>query len=145
MKVSRRRRLFPSHDRASTPPTRSQRSHHLARMSRRQVIRLLIGGGALAIEAGGVGAFSLGLASKLGKGIHPSPSLHSPAGAIIGQKTQARNTARYFINPKDGKQSLLVHLPDGKFVAYEQACTHRGVFVDYDPATHRLVCPAHGA
>jgi Rieske Fe-S protein len=31
------------------------------------------------------------------------------------------------------------------FVAYEQRCTHTGVLVNYDPATHHLVCPAHGA
>ncbi|HEU5370699.1 MAG TPA: Rieske 2Fe-2S domain-containing protein, partial [Ktedonobacterales bacterium] len=36
-------------------------------------------------------------------------------------------------------------LPDGSFVAYEKACTHRGVYVAYDQASHRFVCPAHGA
>jgi len=30
-------------------------------------------------------------------------------------------------------------------VAYEQACTHQAVTVHYDPATHTLVCPAHGS
>jgi Rieske Fe-S protein len=112
-------------------------------MSRRQAMRFLITGGALLLEAGGLGAFTLGLAGKLVQSPHPSPPLLT--GAMIGQTTQARNTARDFLNPRTGKQSLLIHLPDGSFVAYEKACTHKGVFVNYDPATHHLVCPAHGA
>jgi thiosulfate dehydrogenase [quinone] large subunit len=30
-------------------------------------------------------------------------------------------------------------------VAYEKACTQEGGVVQYDPGTHTLVCPAHGA
>jgi Rieske Fe-S protein len=30
-------------------------------------------------------------------------------------------------------------------VAYEKACTHQGVPVRYNPATHKLVCPKHNA
>jgi len=36
-------------------------------------------------------------------------------------------------------------LPNGTLVAYERACTHVGVSVDYNSKTHMLVCPAHGA
>ncbi len=66
-------------------------------------------------------------------------------GATIGTTTLAANSFLAFTNPADKKDSLLIHLPDGTFVAYERACTHQGVNVNYDPATHLLVCPLHGA
>jgi serine/threonine protein kinase/Rieske Fe-S protein len=66
-------------------------------------------------------------------------------GTIIGQTTLALNSAADFKNPADGQDSLLIHLPDKKFVAYEKACTHQQVSVYYNPATKQLVCPAHGA
>jgi Rieske Fe-S protein/tRNA A-37 threonylcarbamoyl transferase component Bud32 len=66
-------------------------------------------------------------------------------GHVIGSTNQALNTSVTFTNPADGKESLLVHLPSNNFVAYERACTHEGVAVNYDPATQRFVCPAHGA
>ena len=73
----------------------------------------------------------------------PSPPAHS--GMVIGHTNQAINTAQGFTNPADGHGSLLVHLPNSNFVAYEKACTHEGVAVYYDGNSHLLVCPAHGA
>ncbi|HEY4036770.1 MAG TPA: protein kinase [Ktedonobacteraceae bacterium] len=64
---------------------------------------------------------------------------------IIGQTTMALNSANSFKNPADGQGSVLIHLPNSKFVAYERACTHEQVPVNYNPATKQLVCPAHGA
>ncbi len=55
------------------------------------------------------------------------------------------NSSMTIVNPADGKNSLIIHLTNGNFVAYESACTHVGVTVAYDPASHTLVCPAHGA
>jgi len=67
-------------------------------------------------------------------------------GTVIGNTTTlALNSASNFTNPADGSPSLLIHLPDGKFVAAEGACTHEGVQVKYHPDTHTLICPLHGA
>jgi serine/threonine protein kinase/Rieske Fe-S protein len=66
-------------------------------------------------------------------------------GTAIGSASQLKNTSQQFSNPADGKASLLVHLPNGTFVAYKQACTHEGVAVNYDPGTQTFICPAHGA
>ena len=66
-------------------------------------------------------------------------------GLVIGAATQAANSAVAFTNPGDQKESLLVHLVGGNFAAYEQACTHEGVPVNYHPQTQTFICPAHGA
>jgi serine/threonine protein kinase/Rieske Fe-S protein len=66
-------------------------------------------------------------------------------GKVVGSAAQAKNTAVAFTNPADQKASLLMHLPTGTFTAFERGCTHEGVNVNYDPGTHTLVCPAHGA
>jgi Rieske Fe-S protein len=76
----------------------------------------------------------------------PSPT-PTPAhtGVVIGYSSQPGNSANDFINPADGSASTLIHLPNNNFAAYETACTHQGVPVHYNPATHKLVCPKHGA
>ena len=66
-------------------------------------------------------------------------------GAAIGSVKQMGNSSVEFTNPADKKMGLLIRLPGGTFAAYERACTHEGVNVNYDPATKMLVCPAHGA
>jgi Rieske Fe-S protein len=56
-----------------------------------------------------------------------------------------------FTNPTTGLADILVHLsskeapPNGKFVAYDRACTHQKVLVNYDPNTGKLICPLHGS
>jgi len=34
---------------------------------------------------------------------------------------------------------------NGNWVAGERSCTHQGAWVNYDPTSGHLVCPAHGA
>lgn len=66
-------------------------------------------------------------------------------GTVIGSTSMGTNSSQGFTNPADGQGSLLIHLPNGNFVAYERACTHVGVAVYYDGGRQQLVCPAHGA
>lgn len=66
-------------------------------------------------------------------------------GTVIASTSMPVNMARNFTNPASGNGSILVHLANGNFAAYDRACTHQGVAVDYDPGSHQLVCPAHGA
>lgn len=75
----------------------------------------------------------------------PTPTPPQHTGTVIGYTSQATNSGKTFTNPKDGNSSMLVHLPNGNFVACERQCTHEGVNVNYDSGTQKLVCPAHGA
>jgi serine/threonine protein kinase/Rieske Fe-S protein len=78
----------------------------------------------------------------------PQPTPTAPpshTGTVIGYTSQPTNSGKNFTNPADGNGSILVHLPNGNFVACERQCTHAGVNVNYDPGSNQLVCPAHGA
>ncbi len=55
------------------------------------------------------------------------------------------NSAADFTLPSNGDPGVLVHLDNGKFVAYDAACTHAGCPVSYDPGSKLLLCPCHGA
>ena len=72
-----------------------------------------------------------------------APANKKTGPVIADQKKLAVNTAQDFTNPIDNHPAILVHLPDGKFAAYDKACTHQGVAVAYDPQTNKLVCPLH--
>jgi len=71
----------------------------------------------------------------------------APAGmTFLGNvKGLPPNSAGQYTDPTSGDPALLVHLPDGHFVAYDAACTHAGCTVEYDPTQHELACPCHGA
>jgi serine/threonine protein kinase/Rieske Fe-S protein len=62
-------------------------------------------------------------------------------GTVIGSKAMAPNSSVVFNNNQD----LLIRLANGNFVAYNRACTHQGVPINYDPITKNMVCPLHGA
>ena len=66
-------------------------------------------------------------------------------GVVVGTTNLAANSSKVFNNPANQNSSLLIHLANGNFVAYDRACTHVGVMVNYDPQSQQIVCPAHGA
>lgn len=101
------------------------------RISRRKVVAVLATGGVVAAGT------ALGI-NLLGGNTNQQAQQNNAANL-------AKNAALNFTNPANGKASVLVHLSNGNFAAYERACTHVGVYVNYDPAQKLLVCPAHGA
>ncbi|MBA2391594.1 MAG: protein kinase [Ktedonobacteraceae bacterium] len=112
------------------------------KISRRRTTALLAGG----LVAGIVGIGGISLAQNLSTGKAPQTAqANLPTNS--GQTAQAPNSAVALVDTRqpDHRQRLLVHLPDGNFIAYKQGCTHTGVLVNYDPKTKLLVCPAHGA
>jgi thiosulfate dehydrogenase [quinone] large subunit len=44
-----------------------------------------------------------------------------------------------------GDPGVIVHLADGRFVAFDAVCTHAGCTVEWDRADAVLRCPCHGA
>jgi serine/threonine protein kinase/Rieske Fe-S protein len=121
----------------------SRRKQSRRGINRRQALALLMVGGGLVI--GGVSLGSTNLAQLVNEAPHRASSSMPAAKKALAHMNQPLNSAQVFINPRDGKQGLLIRLPGGAYVAYERACTHVGVAVSYDQNTHLLVCPAHGS
>ena len=79
-------------------------------------------------------------ATSRARSVAPGP------GVLLGSvRTLARNQARAYTDPASGDPALLLHLADGRYVAYDAVCTHAGCTVQYDPTRRQLVCPCHGA
>jgi thiosulfate dehydrogenase [quinone] large subunit len=76
-----------------------------------------------------------------------APSNAAPTGGVLlgNASVVPVNQAGYYTDPASGDPALLVHLPDGRFVAFDAVCTHAGCTVQYDPSQQLFVCPCHGA
>jgi serine/threonine protein kinase/Rieske Fe-S protein len=139
------------------PATQEQKSRPKPRKVKRRRVLAMLAAGAVVLGAGGVLAWEVehnGGGSHLPQSGPGNADNHSPVatkvttghqGTLIGASTQASNSAVTFTNPVNQQEGLLVHLVNGAFAAYEQACTHEGVPVNYHPETRTFICPAHGA
>jgi thiosulfate dehydrogenase (quinone) large subunit len=77
-----------------------------------------------------------------------TPAAGSTPGAptTIAQASAVQtNSSVSFTLPSNGDPGVLVHLSNGKFVAFDATCTHAGCPVQYDPGSQLLLCPCHGA
>jgi thiosulfate dehydrogenase [quinone] large subunit len=77
----------------------------------------------------------------------PRAAGSAPAGqTLLGSvKSLSVNSAASYTDPQSGDPALLIHLANGKFVAFDAVCTHAGCTVEYDPTQQEIVCPCHGA
>jgi Rieske Fe-S protein len=66
-----------------------------------------------------------------------------PAQPIARASEVPEGGAVYFNYPAPDDQAMLLHLPDGRFVAYSQRCTHLSCAVYYQAEQGRLYCPCH--
>ncbi len=142
-------------------PTNVRRNYRAQATLKKQSRRNFLWG----VVTGGAGMLGLVWLSSL---FHTSPQTpNSPASNSVGTAPQATDTATSgtpqtpgviaqvsqvpansaadFTLPSNGDPGVLVHLDNGKFVAYDAACTHAGCPVSYDPGSKLLLCPCHGA
>ena len=81
----------------------------------------------------------------------PVPATQPAQGATTGGKVLAKaanvpvNSAVTFPIDNQKNPGVLVHVSEGKFVAYDSTCTHEQCAVSYDSTSKLLACPCHGA
>ena len=93
-------------------------------------------------STGGSGTSSL---PTVASGSTPSGTTGASANVIARTSDVPSNSAATFTLQSTGDPGVLVHLEDGRFVAFDATCTHAGCPVQYDSASHDLYCPCHGA
>ncbi len=130
-----------------------------ARISRRRALTFIAAGGGAAAAIAAVAIFGsryLGGNTSPSNTLTPVPGTSTagttrPTSSGQGKTILARtsdiplNSAKAF--PLAGKNNpgLLIHLPDGRFVAFDSTCTHAGCPVTYSTQDKLLECPCHGA
>jgi len=148
------------------PYVRSAQSRP-ARISRRRALTFIAAGGGAAAAIAAVAIFGsrylAGNTSPTLRGPLPTPDASTsvtntsavgttgPSSSGQGKTILARtsdipsNSAKTF--PLSGKSNpgVLIHLPDGRFVAFDSTCTHAGCMVMYSTQDKLLECPCHGA
>jgi thiosulfate dehydrogenase [quinone] large subunit len=77
----------------------------------------------------------------------PTLAPAAPAGGrLLGTASSVpTGGAATFIDAKTGDEVVVVQATAGTFTGFDGACTHDGCPVDYAAASHKLVCPCHGA
>jgi thiosulfate dehydrogenase [quinone] large subunit len=88
---------------------------------------------------------NIGSGSPNGSATATPPAASTPGAAIAQVSAVPDNSAVTFTIPSNGDPGVLIHLSNGKFVAFDATCTHAGCPVDYDPSSQHLLCPCHGA
>jgi thiosulfate dehydrogenase [quinone] large subunit len=119
--------------------------------SRRTILRVF--GAAAVVAVGEVLALGLRAASGAGNAPSANPGTAPTGGGgggsnanVIGNsKNIPLNSAATFNVAGNNDPGVLVHLPDGNFVAYDAVCTHAGCTVAYNNKSKHLECPCHGS
>jgi Rieske Fe-S protein len=128
-------------------------------ISRRRALGFIAAGGGVAAAVLAVALFSK---NYLGGNTAPastSSTNSSPANTPIANQTEATsqgnvlahssaipsNSAQTFPIAGQENPGIIVHLSDGRFVAFDSTCTHAGCAVIYSQQDKLLECPCHSA
>ena len=130
-----------------------------APISRRRVLGYIAAGGGAAAAILAVALFSK---NYLGGNTAPastsstnSPPANTPIANQTGSSSQGNvlantsaipsNSAKTFPIAGQENPGIIVHLSDGRFVAFDSTCTHAGCAVIYSQQDKLLECPCHSA
>jgi len=130
-----------------------------APISRRRALGFIAAGGAAAAAILAVALFSK---NYLGGNTAPastsstnSPPANTPIANQTGTSSQGNVIAHTSAIPTNSAQTfhiagqenpgIIVHLSDGRFVAFNSTCTHAGCAVTYSQQDKLLECPCHSA
>ncbi|MBI4321837.1 MAG: Rieske 2Fe-2S domain-containing protein [Chloroflexi bacterium] len=104
-----------------------------ALVTRRDYLRLLV-----------LTSFGLfvGTAGVAGAALLNGPTAY-PRTRVAEAAALPAGKALNFVYPTADDPAILVHLPDGRFRAFSQTCTHLACPVFWNAARGRLVCPCH--
>jgi thiosulfate dehydrogenase [quinone] large subunit len=137
--------------RVAAPPTPSMFPRKAALRGLGTAAGLVVGGGIVGAIAraltpnGSQAGASTAMPTATGSGAAAGSGAQAGQTLLGSVKSLAVNSAAAYTDPGSGDPALLIHLPDGTFVAYDAVCTHAGCTVQYDPTQHQMVCPCHGA
>lgn len=127
-----------SHDQSHT-------KHSNSRISRRDALKAAVLFGAVAL---------LLPALRLADFLFPPKATGLKYPRLLVAKTSdvAAGKSLLFEYPSQDRSAILIHLPDGNFVAYDALCTHLGCSVHFDQVPvkgwesnpEQIFCPCHG-
>ena len=103
--------------------------------SRRQFLKFL-GLTSLAFFTGTLATAIKALVEQQRESILPRVRLAAPGDVPEG-------AWHHFYYPDERYPGILIHLPDGQYVAYDQKCTHLMCPVIYQAEAARIYCPCH--
>ncbi len=123
-------------------------------ISRRRALTFIAAGGGAAVAVFAVAVF--GRNYLAGNTSPANTSLAStPVANVTGASSKVQvlahtsdiplNSAKAFPISGHNNPGLIVHLADGRFVAFDSTCTHAGCAVNYSQQDKLLECPCHGA
>ena len=136
-----------------------RRSMQSVPISRRRAIGFIVAGGGVAAAVLAVAVFSK---NYLGGNTAPTSTSStniSAANTPIANQTHTSsqgnvlahtsdlpgNSAKTFPIAGQSNPGIIVHLADGRFVAFDSTCTHAGCAVLYSQQDKLLECPCHSA
>jgi arsenite oxidase small subunit len=110
------------------------------RLNRRAFLHLMF----LCSAAMGLAAVPIATLARWAQRTGPKRS-PEPTGTPIAKVSEiAPGESLQFNWPTANDPAVLVHLPEGQFVAFDRRCTHLLCPVLWDKAVDHLVCPCHG-
>ena len=135
------------------------RSMQSTPISRRRALGFIAAGGGVAAAVLAVAVFGKNYLGGNTAPANTSSTTIAPGNTPIAKQTGTKsqgnvlahtadlpnNSAKTFQIAGQNNPGIIVHLADGRFVAFDTTCTHAGCEVNYSPQDKLLECPCHGA